>query len=191
MTEFDLISRMIDSEFLQVPDAEGEYILVETKVANGKKDHEVRTLTNGCVDSVALFRFALDEKEFLPFFNSTHDCPRHLRKFCDYVMLAHDGKKLNIVLLELKRSKKDPDEKQQLLASELFIRYIVDSAERIKLANNYKDFDHEHITIRKVCIKKYPGLKMTKRPSEILRNAQADDIVTLNNVTVFNPKWTF
>lgn len=194
MTEFDLICNMFRDKHIVEPEADGSYLLVETKEATDRNDHIVKSWKQPPIKEVAVFRFSIDNEDFLPFFKDVREPengPRHLKKFCDFIMLVHNDKKLNIILIELKRSHSSPDRTQQLHASELFMRYIIDSAERIKHINGCDDFDPARITMRKVCLKEFPGLKNRANAAELFRNIETDKIVTLNNYTIFFPHWTF
>lgn len=195
MTEYDFLCRMLCPSFIIDPEADGSYRLVEDKKAGGKADHIVRSIPQPALEGTALFRFSLDNFDFLPFFNNPPkrggSGPQNLKKFCDYIMLAHDGSHLRIMLIEMKRAKKDPEMGEQLRASELFMRYVIDTAERIKHANGSDDFDPERITVHRICLKEFPGMKMTSHPKEIIRQAADGKIATLTNHPYFNPRWAF
>lgn len=104
-------------------------------------------------EEYSLYRFDLKENEFLPFFNKTHNAPKNLRAFCDYILLAIVCGKLYILLIELKSGGAE-HVSHQLDAGEDFIRYITARIERIKKANNRADaFDVKNINIRKVVVK--------------------------------------
>lgn len=195
MTEYDLICRMLRDRYRLQPEDDGSFLLVERKEASGHKEHIVKSNRILPVREMAVFRFSLDDEDFLPFFSDSRspECgPRLLKKFCDYIMLAHDGGSLHILLIELKRSPKDAEIPHQLGASEFFMRYVVSSAQRIGRDNGCADFDESKITFRKVCIKKDPtGHKLGIRPKEKFRQTAEDDIVTLHLASNFNPLWTF
>lgn len=195
MTEFNLICDLFRERFRMNPEPDGSFLLVEEKEANGQKPHVVKSHKIKPVKEMAVFRFSLDDEDFLPFFKDsrTPECgPRFLKKFCDYVMLAHDEHELHILLLELKRSKKDPEIVQQLKASELFMRYVVDTAERIGHDNGCDGFNVRNVTFQKVCIKNDPaGHKLTVRPSVKFQKKNDGEVVTLHLSRNFNPNWTF
>lgn len=195
MTEFDLIRSMIGARFHEQPDGDGTFMLVETKHASGRTDHIIKSKPRPSTGGIALFRFSLDDFDFLPFFNNPPKKggtgPRHLKKFCDYIMLVQNGQRLHVILVEMKRSKQDPEMGVQLRASEQFMRYVIESGERIKHINALDDFDPKQIVMHKICLKQFPGMKITRCPDKVICQTPVDEIVTLHNLPVFNPCWVF
>lgn len=105
-----------------------------------------------------LYRFDLDEKEFLCFFNKTDNSPEGLRKFCDYVLLVkHDGKTF-ILLIELKRGDISGADKQ-LRASEVFIEFLHKTAERLHQDFGDFSFNRKNIVLRKIIVKEVKSNK--------------------------------
>ena len=133
MTEYEQLCSIISDEFLAV----SQDIMTETKEATQKVAQRVH-IDDGKRGLIRnLYRFDLDEKEFLCFFNKTDNSPEGLRKFCDYVLLVkHDGKTF-ILLIELKRGDISGADKQ-LRASEVFIEFLHKTAER--LHQDFGDF---------------------------------------------------
>lgn len=85
MTEYEQLCSILSDEFLAVP----QNIMIETKEATQKVAQRVH-IDDGKRGLIRnLYRFDLDEKEFLCFFNKTDDSPEGLRKFCDYILLVY------------------------------------------------------------------------------------------------------
>jgi hypothetical protein len=84
-----------------------------------------------------LFRF---DEAALPFFKDITD----LKKMCDYILFAEEGKYLYIFVIELKLG--NLSAKKQLNAAKEFVQFIINSANRIG-----KEFDTNY-KIRKIRI---------------------------------------
>ncbi|MCD8385939.1 MAG: hypothetical protein LUD17_03495 [Bacteroidales bacterium] len=126
-------------------------------------------IANG-VDRCAVYKYELDEKDFLPFFNDKQAgaFPRlkRLRGFCDYIVLVESNDNLSILLIEMKRGNSD-DAEDQLAAGRVFMEYIVSSANRIKDINGYSDFDCNAIQYRLISLKRPKSNKTTTRPKDL------------------------
>lgn len=147
MREFELYTRILSPAFL----ADDPTCMEEVKAG-----HKVTLITQK-IDDYRLYRFDIDssDADFLCFFNKNHSdnssvrVPKNLRKFCDYVLLAQKKDKLFIFIIELKSGSRE-GAKVQLMATELFMDYIKATAERIKGANGYDQFDAANIKTKKV-----------------------------------------
>lgn len=118
-----------------------------------------------------LYRFDLDEKDFLPFFNKTDNAPEGLRKFCDYVLLVKYHEKTYVLLVELKRGDISGADKQ-LKASQVFIEFLYKTAERLHRDFNDFDFNKENVVLRKIIVKETKSNKKTlKDDLQIDKNA--------------------
>lgn len=184
MIEYELFTRILSRNFLS-PD---QQMMKEPKQAGV---HTCDIIDKG-VDNYKVYRYDLEECNFLPFFNNEHDdeergvvalnpTPIGLRKFCDYILLAAVNEKLYVILVEMKTGT-NVGANQQLAASKTFIDFIIASAERIKISCNYNDFDARKIIFRKVLLKPAP----TARPTTNIgrRNSQIDwgaDPIKLNS----------
>jgi hypothetical protein len=135
-----------------------------------------------------LYRMALEEKDFLPFFNNSHDSPEGLRKFCDYILLAEHRKRNHevctfVLLIELKRGKNGTAAKQ-LNASQTFMEYIYSSAERLHVDFNDSEFDKEKVTTMKIVIQKPISNKKRTREDE-RKNVNNSDVKYFETMRVF------
>lgn len=174
MIEYELFTRMLSWDFL-APD---QHKMEEPKQEGS---HTCSIVDKG-VDFYKAYRYDMEERDFLPFFNKEHDdegkgievenpTPSGLLKFCDYILLATVNDKLYIVLVEMK-SGTNAGANQQLAASKTFIDYIKASAERIKIMCGCEDFDSRNIIIHKVLLKPAPKTRPTTNIGK--RNSQID-----------------
>ena len=169
MNEYELYTRIIH------PDYKSEYQnrLTEEKL---RRPQTAQIIDTG-VDDYILYRFDLDDKNFLPFFNNTHvgreerveyPAPDKLLKFCDYIMLVSKGGKLYVLLIEMK-SGGNAEASIQLKAAETFMEYIKQTALRIKSYNGYDSFTAGNIILRRVLLK-----PLKSKPTTNVRNRQID-----------------
>lgn len=184
MIEYELFTRMLSWDFL----SPNQQMMEEPKQAGV---HTCAIVDKG-VDYYKAYRYDLEERDFLPFFNKEHDdelrgvvavnpTPTALLKFCDYILLAAVNDKLYVILVEMK-SGTNAGANQQLAASKTFIDYIKASAERIKTLCGCDDFDSRNIIIRKVLLKPAPTIRPTTNIGK--RNSQIDwgsDPIVLNS----------
>ena len=182
MVEYELFTRMLSWDFLS-PD--------QHEMEEPKQAHTCTVIDKG-VDHYKAYRYDLEERDFLPFFNKQHDdeargivvenpTPTGLLKFCDYILLAAINEKLYVILVEMK-SGTNVGASLQLAASKTFIDYVKASAERIKTMCGYEDYDARNIIIRKVLLKPAPKTRPTTNVGK--RNSQIDwgaDPIVLNS----------
>ena len=184
MIEYELFSRMLSWDFL----SPNQRMMEEPKQAGV---HTCVIVDKG-VDEYKAYRYDLEERDFLPFFNKEYNdeergvvavnpTPTGLLKFCDYILLASVNEKLYVILVEMK-SGTNAGANQQLDASKTFIDYIKASAERIKVSCGCNDFDARKIILRKVLLKPAPIIRPTTNIGR--RNSQIDwgsDPIVLNS----------
>jgi len=166
-----------------------------TEENEGKIIQKSEIVANG-IDDYTVYRYSMKEdvEGFLPFFNNTHDgdrgraeypAPKELLKFCDYIILVCKQEKLYIILIEMKSGGTE-DAAKQLHATEIFMNYIRESAERIKFANDCRDFSSENIHIKKIILKPAKASRPTtnkakRREGKINWN---DNIINLPSGTI-------
>lgn len=114
----------------------------------------------------------------LPFFDGSDNAPKGLRCFCDYVLVADFQGTLQIILIELKTGD-STHAKVQFEAAELFVNYLLKTADRIKAASIDFDFSNNTI-IKKVVIKKGISPKSTTKPKI---NSQDLQVIGNNHYT--------
>lgn len=177
MTEYEQLSNILSEEFLSA----SQDIMIEEKECTHKRqtvkidDGNRRNLVR------SLYRFDLEEKDFLPFFNKTHGASEGLRKFCDYVLLVKYREKTYVLLIELKRGDTSGAYKQ-LNASEIFIEFIYKTAER--LYKDFKDFsfNSKNIILHKIIIKEIKSNKTVTKGLPIETNK---DIILFKSTGMF------
>lgn len=158
MTEYDQLRRLLDAKFLASPQER----MIEKKDASLKQQNIKIDDSGKRGISWILYKFELDNIDFLPFFNRTNDAPEGLRKFCDYVLLVSVRDKTYIMLIELKRGDSGLANKQ-LNASEVFIEYLFRTAERLHKDFYNAVFNRNNIKLLKIKIK---GRKSNKNPTK-------------------------
>ena len=134
MSEYELLCRILDNDFI-VPN---QNWLIENKGTPQLKMQQVKINNAGRKHlAYTLYRFDLEKQNFLPFFNKKNNSPEGLRKFCDYILLVETSNKSYVILIEMKRGDVGSADKQ-LKASECFIEYIYNSAERLQ--RDFKEY---------------------------------------------------
>lgn len=177
MIEYDQLCCILSEDFLSI----SQNIMIEDKenihktqyvnIDDGKRRGLIRQL----------YRFDLEEKEFLPFFDKTDNSPEGLRKFCDYILLVGYRSKTYILLIELKRGDISGADKQ-LRASEAFMEFLCKTAKRLHEDFGDFDFDNRKIVLRKIIIKACKSNKMGIQPIQIDKN---QDIIFFRSSGIF------
>lgn len=154
--EYVLLCRILDRAFL----SSSQDWMIESKGIKYKPQKVQLDKTGRKNLNYTLYRFDLEENNFLPFFNKSDDSPEGLRKFCDYVLLVELNSKPYVFLIEMKRGTSGDAEKQ-LKASQTFMEFLYSSAERICNELGDESFNRKNIVIRKIKLKecKSPKLK--------------------------------
>lgn len=178
MSEYDQLCKLLDRGF-QAPN---QNLMIEAK-GTTYKPQNVEIDGTGRTNLVwTLYRFDLEEKEFLPFFNKTDDAPEGLRKFCDYILLAEVSNKPYVMLIEMKRGDASDAEKQ-LNASETFIEYLYSSAERLHDDFRADSFNRNNIVLRKIKLKECKSRKLTTKGGCAIDTTQ--EFISYNSVGQF------
>lgn len=183
MREFELIDKILNDHFLVTEN--DSRIMEELKDSPDHKPQRVKIIVTRSITAISLYRFDSDAEDFLPFFGRITG----LKRFCDYILLVEANDRLAIILIEMKRSKRDSKYKSQLDASKLFIDYVIANAERIKEENGYHDFDSSSIIIRRVKIIAAPINKLTTKPRLKALSDGREDYIILPLSQQFNPTW--
>lgn len=156
MNDYDFIKIILNNRY----QSKNQELLQEDKYAPGKVTQKVRIKDGAGITAYCLYEFVKESNnKLLPFFNSNNtNSPKELLKFCDYIMLVEFRGKLYILLIELKRGSTQ-GARDQIEAAHLLMKYILNSAERIKNANNVTTFDSTKVEFRRIIlqpIKKEP-----------------------------------
>lgn len=156
MTEYDILCSILNNKFL----SKSQNVMIESK--GNQKPHEVKVDGTGRTGLLwSLYRFDMDECNFLPFFANHDDAPKGLCKFCDYILVAETGLKTYVMLIELKRGKDGANAERQLYASEIFMKYIFSTANRLYQDFDSDSFNTDDVIIRKIKIRKNVSAKTT------------------------------
>lgn len=143
MNDYSFINKILNAKFL-APD---QSLLEERKGDLQPQRVQIRQSLNNI--EYTLYKF--DENPY-PFFSSgsSNSTPKFLQSFCDYIMVVNKDDTCTIMLIELKRGKDSPD--HQLRAADTWLNFVLDTAERIKEKNNYKQFNRNNIHRRLIAI---------------------------------------
>ena len=178
MSEYDQLCNILDKRF-QAPN---QYVMIEAKGTTYKPQKVEIDGTGRTNLTWTLYRFDVEEEEFLAFFNRTDEAPKGLRKFCDYVLLVGVGSKSYILLIELKR-KSSGDAEKQLNASECFIKYLYSSAERLQRDFDGSEFNRKNIILWKIKLKGCKSNKLTTKGEVPVDKTQ--EFITYESVGLF------
>lgn len=177
MAEYDQLCSILSEEFLSV----SQDVMIENK----ENIHKVQcvNIDDGNRKGLTrkLYRFDLEEKEFLPFFNKTDNSPEGLRKFCDYLLLVKYKNTTYVLLIELKRGDISGADRQ-LRASESFIEFLCRTAKRLHDDFGDFNFDSKKIKLRKIIIKACKSNKTEIHPKQIDKN---QDIIPFKSSGIF------
>jgi hypothetical protein len=183
MTEYEKLCYILNDSFL----SEHQDEMVEYK-GSGKPqkvliDNGKRTITR------SLYRFDLDKFDLVPFFNNKEGTPAGLRKFCDYILIAYFKSITYVLLIEMKRGDTSSAPKQ-LNASETFIRYLYQTAERLHkdFSDTFTLFDKNKIKLRKIVIKQSKSNKNGTQGEKKI-DIKADPIVYQSSGQFLLPKF--
>lgn len=169
MTEYEQLCCILNDRFL----SDSQDVMIENK-GDILKPQSIN-IEDGNRKRLArrLYRFDLEEEDFLPFFNNKKgNIPDGLRKFCDYILLANYNNKTYILLIELKRGDTYGEADKQLRASEYFIEFICQTASRLHKDFNDFDFNHKNVVLRKIKIRACKSNKNNLKPYHLVDKKQ-------------------
>lgn len=143
MNDYSFINQILNASFL----VHDQSLLEERQ--GELQPHLVRIRQSLSNIEYKLYKFNEDP---YPFFSSgsSNSTPKLLQSFCDYVMVVNKDGTCTIMLIELKRGIDSPT--HQLKAANTWLDFVLDTAERIKEKNNYKQFDKKNIHRRLIAI---------------------------------------
>ena len=144
--QLDLIKALLDNAYIDTSN-----VLIEREVtANGTPFEMKRQIVTHHGIDFLLFRFDPNKVKLFPYFHEKSG----LKKICDYIIFAEEGVHLYILLIELKLGTETAT--KQLIASEVFAKFIIDSARRvdIDLTKNIKTIKMLMIKFEKILIHK-------------------------------------
>lgn len=168
MNEIVFLQKVLSEVYLK-KDAEALLMLEPADTLHSPQRVTIDNRLNSLSD-LYLYDFSKANEDgnfLLPFFNhrkiAPNISPKGLTKFCDYILLLSHEDIPYVFFLELKRGICD-DADKQIEASEMFMDYVIDSAERIKGENNVSDFDKQRIRFRRIIVQEeHSNKRQTKR----------------------------
>lgn len=166
MVEFDFIKAILtDSPNVNLKFGK-KIVLSETQTDIRGRENIVQriTISDDDIDEIEVYKFANEDGEIdFPFFKNGENTPKLLRKFCDYIIICTCQQAFYVVLIELKAADRHnltdnyKNAKKQLDAAETFVKYILDTVDRIKTDNEnkriFKNIDKSNL-VSSNCIKK-------------------------------------
>lgn len=152
MSRLTIIEKILNAKFK--PDIQN--CLIEENIDNRSNKFTVNyNIINNKQTNYLLYRF---EKEAFPFFQDVSG----LKKSCDYILFAESFESFYVFVIELKKGTISAE--KQLLASEEFVKFIINSADRIGLAlNSNKDIEIRRI---RICDKKLHRTKTKMKDTD-------------------------
>jgi small nuclear ribonucleoprotein (snRNP)-like protein len=168
MNDYSFINHILNAKFL----VKNQFLLEERQ--GNMQPHEVAIRQSLSNIEYKLYKF--DENPY-PFFSSgsSNSTPKLLQSFCDYVMVVNRDDTCTIMLIELKRGMDSAT--HQLRAADAWLNFVLETAERIKGKNNYKQFNRNNIHKRLIAI--YDKARKRKTSSFIHpRNIDESEIVS-------------
>ncbi len=157
MTEYDILCSILNRHFL----AQSQDIMIETK---GRIKPQRVTIDGSGRNNLTwtLYKFEMDDCNFLPFFANQDGAPEGLCKFCDYVLIVEASLKTYVMLIEMKRGQSNEAEKQ-LYASETFMNYVFATANRLHKDFDSAQFNSSGVILRKIKLKQNISPKITTK----------------------------
>jgi len=136
MSKLEIIEEILHPRFKP----ENQNCLFETNLDDKKQKFTVSyDIVKSKKIQYLLYRF---EQNAFPFFNDISA----LKKSCDFILFAENDERFYVFVIELKKSNLSAE--KQLKASEEFVKYILNSANRI----GYDLISIENVEIRKIRI---------------------------------------
>ena len=136
MSKLDIIDEVLNNNYKPTDQSK----LIEENVnANGRRFVMNIPIINNHLP-FNLYRFDPDELDFFPYFSDLSG----LKKISDYILFVEEHNYMYVFLIELKKG--TASAKEQLKATEEFVKYVINSAKRIG-----KELD-DNIAIRQIRI---------------------------------------
>lgn len=181
----DFLNQILNQQFRRT--GEQAELLTETKPLADYPPQIIRIKGLNSLDKSALYRFDMEDTDFLPFFvkgSQQNRPPRALTSFCDYILFTQNAGHLTVFLIELKRGDTSGAEKQ-LDASRLFIEYVLATAARISQENDI-EADYSHVDFRKLVLADTRSKKRTLCPI-YMENRVTSELQVIPCSCSFNP----
>ena len=122
MSNIEIFEEVLNEAFKP---ADQSNLTEENRDSKGRKFKISFPIVKSSKTRCCLYRYDPNKKDIFPYFSSISG----LKKICDYILFAEEGDYLFIFLIELKKGTESA--KKQLNASQEFVNYIINSAQRI------------------------------------------------------------
>ncbi len=120
-----------------------------------------------------LYRYDPDKTTLFPYF-SEHS---NLRKICDYILFASEGRHLHLLLIELKFGTESAT--KQLIASECFVEFVLNSAKRVGIELT------SDIYIKKIRVSEERAKKRNRRTKHMPLEYDENNVINYDHSDVF------
>ncbi|WP_369013852.1 hypothetical protein [Flavobacterium anhuiense] len=165
--QLDLIQTLLEDKFLEK--GNNAKVLIEKNIMKRNI-----VINNGI--KYLLYRYDPDKTKLFPYFSRTSG----LHQICDYILFATEGKHLHLLLIELKLGTESAT--NQLIASECFIEFLLNSAKRIgiNLTNN--------IHVKKIRVSEERAKKRNRKTKPGKLEFDQNGIINYDHSEVFRIK---
>lgn len=167
INQLDLIRNLLHEDFLEK--GGNEKILVEKKLMSRK------IITHNGIDYL-LYRYDPNKTNLFPYFSEYSG----LRKICDYILFACEGQQLHLLLIELKLGTQSAT--NQLIASECFVNFILESAKRVGINLT------QHIYVQKIRISEERSKKRNRTTKPTSLHYDQNRVINYDYSDVFRLK---
>jgi hypothetical protein len=172
VSQLRLIETLLHDSYLEKGnDAE---ILIERDDSTGKVLME-RSIVADKIDYL-LYRYDPNKIKIFPYFADISG----LKKICDYILFAEEGQHLSLLLIELKLGTEPA--RNQLIASECFVEFIIKSAKRVGIELT------ENISIKKIRVSEERAKKRNRQTKHGSLKYDENDIINYDYGDAFRIK---
>jgi len=153
MSKIEIIRTVLEPGFLAHP---ANKLEEENTAHRGRTIRMDRDIVTNKDIQYLLYRFDPDKGDIFPFFSAISG----LKKICDYILFAEEGKSCWCLLIEMKMGRDSPH--AQLAASECFVRYVIEAAARVG-----KSIACDDINFRRIGIPEFKKQREGEREEEV------------------------
>lgn len=169
--QLSLIKDLLDDNFLEKDD---NATFLEEK-DKGISIMKRRIIANNGINYL-LYKFDPNKKNLFPYFSNKSN----LNKICDYILFATEGSDFYILLIELKLGTASAT--NQLIASECFVNFLLNSAKRVGIKLT------EKIHIRKIRVSEQRSKMRNRTTKHKSLEFDENDIINYDYLETFRIK---